>query len=155
MMKFDGVGEDFPGTCSNLQVPAGQKLAFRVFATGDQIYRWNGAAWTFVAPSALLYSAPGEHGYFGTHYAGPTWESRSGSRAVATVLDRCSADEAAIPWLLLKVTASGGAGPLHDVEYIQRVQTAGGLAPSAPGTFNGQETRVPYTSVYAFYHAGH
>jgi hypothetical protein len=142
------------GTCTNLAAPSGQNLTLRVFATGDQIYRWNGTGWDFVAPSAVLYSATQDRGFFGTHYAGPTWESRSGSKAVAAVLDRCTPDPSAIPWLLLKVTAAYGSGPMSTVEYIQRVQTVGGLAPDTPGAVTGQEARVPYTTEYLFYRSG-
>lgn len=147
-------GDVVLGACTNLAAPSGQKLTVRVFATGDQIYRWNGTGWDFVAPSALLYSATQERGFFGTHYAGPTWESRSGSKAVAAVMDRCTPDPSAIPWLLLKVTGSYGSGPLSTVEYIQRVQTVGGLAPVTPGAVPGQEARVPYTTEYLFYRSG-
>jgi uncharacterized protein (TIGR03118 family) len=37
------------------------------------------------------------------------------------------------------------------VSYVQRVNTAGGLAPSAPGAFVGEERQVPYTAEYFFY----
>jgi hypothetical protein len=59
------------GTCTNLNA-AGSTLVLHAYATGVQIYRWNGTAWTFIAPSAELYADAEGHGLIGTHYAGPT-----------------------------------------------------------------------------------
>src|SRR5262245_38157172 len=72
--------------CPQIDVPADSKLVSHVFAVGAQIYRWNGTSWIFVAPDAKLYSDAGQNGLVGTHYAGPTWESNSGSKVVGTVL---------------------------------------------------------------------
>src|SRR5688500_17545000 len=98
------------GSCQNLQVPAESKLVSRMYAEGDQIYRWNGTSWAFVAPSALLFANADGTGLVGTHYAGPTWESNSGSKVVARVLDRCTPDASAIPWLKLEAVSSEGPG---------------------------------------------
>ena len=40
--------------CPDLKAPANTKLAFHVYAQGVQIYRWTGATWSFVGPSAVL-----------------------------------------------------------------------------------------------------
>ena len=136
--------------CQNLEVQNGDKLVRRLYANGVQIYTWNGASWTFVAPSAVLSADPAGNSIVGTHYAGPTWESRSGGTVVGSVLDRCTPDPDDIPWLLLGAVADG-PGLFHRVTYIQRVNTVGGIAPSAPGTHVGEEARVPYTSDYLFY----
>jgi hypothetical protein len=141
------------GNCQNLQAPAGNKVAFHVYAEGVQIYRWNGTSWTFVAPDALLYADAGYNGLVGSHYAGPTWESVSGSKVVAAALAACTPDPSAIAWLLLGAVSSEGPGIFHRVTYIQRVNTVGGLAPSEPGDFVGEEARVPYTTEYIFYRA--
>jgi Protein of unknown function (DUF3455) len=141
------------GDCQNLQVPAGNKVAFHVYAEGVQIYRWNGTSWVFVAPEAVLFAGRGGSGAVGTHYAGPTWESVSGSKVVGTVLQRCTPDPNAIPWLLLKAVSSEGPGIFHRVTYIQRVNTVGGLAPAHPGDVPGEVARVPYTAEYFFYRA--
>jgi hypothetical protein len=133
-----------------LQVPTGSHLVFHVYADGVQIYRWNGTSWTFVAPSALLFANAGGNGVVGTHYAGPTWESMSGGKVTGAVLQRCTPDPASIPWLLLEATPDG-PGIFHRVAFIQRVNTAGGNAPSNPGTVVGEEARVPYTTEYFFY----
>jgi hypothetical protein len=134
-----------------LQAPAGTILIFHVYATGDQIYRWNGTSWVFVAPSAVLSADAGGHSTVGTHYAGPTWESNSGSKVVGTVLDRCTTSTSAIPWLSLTVVSSNGPGIFDGVTFIQRVNTVGGIAPATAGTFVGETVNVPYTAEYYFY----
>jgi Protein of unknown function (DUF3455) len=137
--------------CQNLQVPEGNKVAFHVFAEGVQIYRWNGASWNFVAPEALLFADAGNNGLVGIHYAGPTWESRSGSKVVGMVLERCTPDIGAIPWLLLGSVFNQGPGIFKAVTFIQRLNTVGGTAPPDPGDFVGEVVRVPYTTEYFFY----
>ena len=56
-----------------------------------------------------------------------------------------------IPWLLLFAKTSDGPGIFADVSYVQRVNTAGGNAPSTAGLNVGDEARVPYTAEYYFY----
>ena len=140
------------GECQTLQVPAGNKVSFHVYAEGVQIYRWDGTNWIFDAPEAVLF-ADGDDGAVGIHYAGPTWESVSGSKVVGTVLERCTPDPGAIAWLLLEAVSSEGPGIFRRVTFIQRVNTVGGNAPTDPGDFTGEEVRVPYTAEYFFYRA--
>jgi hypothetical protein len=137
--------------CDRLQVEPGNKVAFHVYALGVQIYRWNGTSWGFVAPVANLFADDNYRGQVGTHYAGPTWESNSGSRLVAARQTSCTPDTTAIPWLLLQTVSTDGPGIFNSVTYVQRVNTAGGLAPAAPGPYVGAETKVPYTAEYYFY----
>ena len=143
------------GDCQNLDVPGGNKVAFHVYADGVQIYRWNGTSWIFVAPEAVLFADAGGNGVVGIHYAGPTWESVSGSKVAGMVLERCPADPDAIPWLLLGTVFKEGPGIFHRVTFIQRVHTVGGNAPTDPGDFPGEVERVPYTAEYFFYRAHH
>ncbi len=137
--------------CDGVQVPEGNQLAFRVYALGYQIYRWDGTKWVFVAPDATLYADAGHHGIVGRHYAGPTWESNSGSAVVGTRIAACTPDTASIPWLLLAGTSSHGPGIFDDVKFIQRVDTVGGIAPTTPGLSVGQSMPVPYMAEYYFY----
>lgn len=140
--------------CDSVQVPPGNKVAFHVYAVGVQRYRWNGTSWAFVEPVATLYAAPNYHGKVGIHYAGPTWESNSGSKVVAARLAGCSPDPTGIPWLLLQTVSNDGPGIFSSVTYVQRVNTVGGLAPVAPGSSIGMVVDVPYTAEYYFYRAG-
>ena len=139
------------GDCDHLQVAAGNKLFFRVYAEGVQIYRWSGTSWVFVAPEAVLSANPGGTGVVGLHYAGPTWESITGGKVVATRLDGCSPDATAIPWLLLQTVSADGI--FSPVTFIQRVNTKGGLMPTAPGISVGAVAEVPYSTEYYFYRA--
>lgn len=138
--------------CQSIQVGADNELAFHTFALGVQVYRWNGTSWAFVEPVANLYADRGFHGQVGTHYAGPTWESKGGAKVVGRRVDGtgCTPDAKSIPWLLLEVTSNEG---FNNPTFIQRVNTTGGVAPAAPGTFVGEEARVPYTAEYYFYRA--
>jgi hypothetical protein len=141
------------GSCDSLAAAEGGRLALQLYARGVQIYRWDGTKWVFVAPSARLY--PNEHasGQVGIHYAGPTWESVSGSKVVGSVMRRCSPNPNAIPWLLLGVVSSEGPGIFHGISQIQRLETTGGNAPAAPGSFVGELANIPYTAEYRFYRA--
>ena len=143
---------ELPGVCTtNLQVQAGSEVTFHVYAIGVQIYRWNGTAWTFVAPSANLYADDGYHGHVGTHYAGPTWESNSGSKFIGRRTGDCTPDATAIPWLRLDMASTDGPGIFSTANQVLRVNTTGGLIPTTPGSTIGQEARVPYTAEYYFY----
>lgn len=139
------------GICESLQVPAGNEVAFHVYASGVQVYRWNGSAWAFIEPVANLYADRNYRGQVGTHYAGPTWESNSGSRVVARRVADCAPNPTAIAWLKLEARSSEGPGIFEGVTFVQRVNTSGGKAPTAAGSFVGEEARVPYTTEYFFY----
>jgi hypothetical protein len=64
-----------------------------------------------------------------------------------------SPDPGAIPWLLLKAKSNEGTGTFSKVTYIQRVDTAGGKAPSdgCDQAHADAEARVDYTAYYYFY----
>lgn len=137
--------------CDSVQVPARNRLAARLYAQGVQIYRWDGSGWAFGEPSARLFAGKHGKGQVGIHYAGPTWESSSGSKVVGTVLRRCTPDAGSIPWLLLGAVSSEGHGIFNGTTHVQRLNTVGGTAPLQPGSFTGEMTSVPYTSEYLFY----
>ena len=142
---------DLPPVCSVIQQPPGNKVFYRTYAVGVQVYKWNGTSWGFVAPVANLYADANFRGEVGFHYAGPTWESNSGSKVVASRAAGCEPDQTAIPWLLLQKVSTAGRGVFRNVSFIQRVNTAGGLSPAAPGSAVGEEKRVPYAAEYYFY----
>ncbi|MDF1503276.1 DUF3455 domain-containing protein [Roseisolibacter sp. H3M3-2] len=140
------------GPCADsIAVPAGHRLARRLYADGVQVYRWNGATWAFVAPEAELFADAAMHGRVGTHFAGPTWRTTGGSAVVAAAVSRCTPDAGAIPWLLLAATGHEGGGYFRHVAFIQRVRTTGGQAPAGPGPYAGAEVRVPYTAEYLYF----
>jgi len=141
-----------PAGCEQLAPPAGNVVAYQVYAVGVQIYRWNGTAWAFVGPEAGLFADVNYRGLVGSHYGGPTWESNSGSLVMssATTAIPCTPDPTAIPWLRLTAVTSSGPGIFEGVTYIQRINTVGGIRPTQSGTL-GQEVRIPYTTEYYFY----
>ena len=144
-----------PGACDSIRVEAGNEVAFHAYASGVQVYRWSGTAWVFVEPVANLFASRNYHGQVGTHYAGPTWESNSGSKIVGRRVagTGCTPDANSIPWILLEAVSTEGPGIFDGVTFVQRVNTTGGSAPSTPGSFAGEEARIPYTAEYYFYRA--
>ena len=151
-LSLNSDGPELPADCGSIAVGEGYKLAFHVYAKGVQIYRYNGAAWVLDAPRASLFAEENYFGEVGTHYAGPHWESKSGSKVkAARVLGTgCTPDPTAVAWLLLKKVETSGAGIFANVEYIQRTNTAGGLPPVEAGALN-EIREVPYTAQYYFY----
>ena len=150
-----------PDAPQELRPPEDQVLALEVPATGVQIYECSAGKdqparfeWAFKAPEAELFDKAGRK--IGKHYAGPTWESNDGSTVVGEVKARNGGpDSNAIPWLLLGAKSNSGTGVFSQIRSVQRLQTVGGKAPSAPcGQDNAQQVvRVPYKATYYFYAA--
>lgn len=143
----------------NLKVPDGNTFLLRAAARGAQIYTCKPKAaspapfaWVLKAPDAELFDQGGAK--IGRHYGGPTWESNDGSRVVGEMI-QASPVPGAVPWLLLRAKSHEGAGALANVTYVQRVDTSGGVAPSAgcDEAHAGAEARVEYSANYDFYSA--
>jgi hypothetical protein len=139
-----------PGTDETLSmiVPAKGVQIYECRAKKDQ----SGYEWAFVAPEAALYGAYAKP--IGHHYAGPQWESDDGSRILGSVKARADAPAAnAIPWLLLSAKSTGPQGAFSQVTSVQRVNTAGGVAPAIGCTQSaaGKSARIDYTADYYFF----
>jgi hypothetical protein len=144
-----------------LSVPDSQILTQQLHATGVQIYLCQPAKgdpaqfeWSLKQPEATLFTQAGKN--VGKHYAGPTWEANDGSKVTGEVIARANSPVPnAIPWLLLSAKTTSGKGMFSAVRSIQRLHTAGGVAP--PGVCSqaqtGQELRVSYSADYLFYAA--
>jgi hypothetical protein len=138
--------------------PAGSELVLIAHAEGVQIYvcRLDAAgkpSWVLKAPDAVL-SDP--QGYtIGSHYTGPTWKHNDGSEITGKAAAKVDAPDAgAIPWLLVEVTGHSGRGIFSLITTIQRIHTAGGLAPAACGeNDHDREVRSTYSADYYFYAA--
>jgi hypothetical protein len=139
-----------------LKPAANEKLAIIASARGVQIYECKAKqgeagvyAWTFVAPEAQLFDNAGNK--IGRHYAGPRWEASDGSNVEGTVKERANAAQPnAVPWLLVSTKSVGGQGAFSKITSIQRVNTAGGVAPTtgcSKATL-GSIARIPYTADY-------
>jgi len=136
-----------------------ESLAMIVPAKGVQIYECRATKnhvgeyeWAFVAPEADLFDAGGNR--IGQHHAGPVWESNDGSRILGTVKERADAPAAgAIPWLLLTTKSIGLNGSFDKVTSVQRVSTAGGVAPKdgCSQATKGTAARIDYSADYYFF----
>src|SRR5262245_34646549 len=126
------VPDPAPEVPESLRVPKGHKPVAHLFATGVQIYTVQKSGtpempkyeWA-QAPSAELFSNEGgKKKKVGTHSAGPTWVTDSGSKVVG---DRSRVVQvkvdSAIPWLLLPASSTSGSGLFDQVSYIQRINT--------------------------------
>lgn len=145
------------GLPENLRVPEGQQLLLHAAARGAQIYVCKAKpaeplafAWVLQAPEAELFDPSGAK--IGRHYAGPTWESADGSRVEGEVIQQ-SPVEGAIPALLLRAKSTEGSGLLASTQYVQRLDTVGGVAPAAgcDDAHAGTRARVDYSATYDFY----
>ena len=135
-----------------IKVPDGNKQFLTAHAVGVQIYSCNGTAWTLTGPRADLYNDRGR--LIATHFAGPTWRSKSGSTVVGKRENGATVDAASIDWLLLSATSTT-PGRFGKTTYIQRINTSGGRANAADcnaGTA-GSTVEVPYTADYVFWKA--
>jgi hypothetical protein len=152
-----------PSVPAAIRVPSGHVPYLLGRATGTQNYTCQrsstgGFAWTFVAPAATLTDGSGR--VIMTHYGGPTWEAKDGSKVVGERVEGVTVSPDAIPWLLLraKSTTRGpdGGDRLTATTYIQRVNTTGGLAPGKGCSASnvGEARNVAYTSDYYFYKSG-
>jgi hypothetical protein len=150
-----------PAVPGEIAVADGHKPFLTGHAEGVQIYACNAIAgghrWGLVAPRANVYDDNGK--LLVTHYGGPTWEARDGSSVVGRRDAGVTVDATAIEWLRLSAARSA-AGPDGDrlkvTTYIQRINTAGGLAPAAAdcnASTAGTRTEVPYTADYVFFKA--
>lgn len=163
---------DVPG---NLVVDTAYKPYLRLHADGTQNYiclaTATGVAWTFLGPQATLFDDDLDQVV--THYLSPnpqesglaraTWRhSRDTSTvwaaAVETSTDAAYVAPGAIPWLKLQVKGAqlgpDGGGALARTAFIQRIDTAGGVAPATgcASTANiGARAFVPYAADYVFY----
>jgi hypothetical protein len=166
---------EVPTVDPSIAVPdGGGGVLLHAIGTGTQNYQClattpsdGGAtsyAWTLITPSANLTDCHAN--LVAIHFASegganfPEWESPDGGDYVigAKHMPTFTPDggSGSIAWLLLNAVDAGGAGTLSMARYIQRLDTDGGIAPSA-STCNGASADagltadVPYTADYYFY----
>ena len=173
-----------PPVPSELRVPPGNVAFLKGHGVGTQNYicRPSGSGVKFVlfTPQATLFNDDGKQ--LTTHFFSPnpfeantdptvvgddmiraTWQHSRDTSTVWAQLDAppVFVTQDAIPWLRLKVPPAGGVqdGPtggdtLTKTTFIQRVNTSGGVAPSAGCTSLaeiGNQAFVPYEADYFFY----
>ena len=164
-----------PNVPANLEVPSGYTPFLLLQAEGTQNYvcvaTASGFAWTFFGPQATLFNSARAQQM--THFLSPnpvenntpraTWQhsgdsSAAWAAAIASSSDANYVAPGAIPWLLLKVVGVQYGPTLGEkltrTAFIQRVNTAGGIAPAtgcAAASDIGKKALVPYTTDYVFY----
>jgi hypothetical protein len=172
---------EIPQVPANLDVPAGNEVFLHGRAAGTQNYvcvsTTAGYRWQFLGPQATLYvpfandlqqqitthflsANPVENGLARATWLGSFDSSQVWARAIANSSDPNYVAPNSVPWLLLEAVGAQ-AGPtggtlLARTTYIQRLNTAGGIAPAAgcsqPADI-GVQALVPYTTDYFFYRA--
>jgi hypothetical protein len=165
-----------PAVPANLVVPTGNHIVLEGNAVGTQNYiclpSGAGFAWTFFGPQATLFNDEDEQ--ILTHFlsanpdeAGtprPTWQNSEDTSAVwgksiANSTDPTFVAPGAIPWLLLQVVGSEegptGGRRLTKTTYIQRLNTVGGVGPTATTCAApadaGKKALIGYSADYFFY----
>ena len=158
-----------PQVPDGLQVPAGNQAFLEGDAIGTQDYICLPSGWTFFGPQATLFNEHDEQ--IITHFLSPNpvetgtppLATRQDSEDTSKVWGRLARPDAlvtpdptAIPWLLVQVVGAQdgptGGDELSETTYIQRLNTAGGVAPTTPCTV-GMMALVPYSAEYFFYKA--
>ena len=165
-----------PEVPANIEVPAGYVPFFEAHAVGTQNYIClptdKRFAWKLFGPQATLFDGIDTPAQVSTHFlsvnpeegvARPTWQhsfdtSSVWARAIANSTDPGYVAAGAIPWLLLEVvgaqTGPTGGSALTPTAFIQRVNTAGGIAPATGCSAKenvGASALVPYAADYVFY----
>ena len=164
-----------PSVPANLEPPAGHNPFLITHAEGTQNYvclpSASGVAWTFFGPQATLFNDARAQQM--THFLSSnpdenntpraTWQhsgdsSAAWAAAIANSSDPNFVARGAIPWLLLQVVGTEYGPTLGEkltrTTFIQRVNTAGGIAPTsgcAAASDVGKKALVPYTTDYVFY----
>jgi hypothetical protein len=169
-----------------IQVPAGNQAFLAAHADGTQndlclpcpnattpaaMCPASEFAWILFGPQATLFNTHDQQ--LITHFLSPnpdesdtpraTWQHSRDTSAVWALATASSSDFAAadaIPWLLLKAVGAQdgptGGDKLSETTFIQRLNTAGGAAPSTGCTVAtdiGKRAFVPYAADYFFYKA--
>jgi Protein of unknown function (DUF3455) len=139
-----------------ITIPDHTRIVTALQAEGVQIYEAkaqpNGSlGWSLVGPDAKLETLDGQ--LAGLHSAGPRWKANDGSEVKAVkppVQNWKSPDPKSVAWLLLEVASEGSNGLFSVVQYVARVSTIGGAAPSDVPTQAGEKKSVPYKAIYLF-----
>jgi hypothetical protein len=175
-------GPEVPPVPSTIQVPAGHVPFLIRQAYGTQNYVClpststpSGFAWALFTPQATLFNRgdkqvmthffspnPAESGTFR-----PTWQHSDDSSIVwakpfPPSLDPNYVAPGALAWLLLEAKGAQegpkGGDTLTQTTFVQRVNTAGGLAPSSGCSSLsevGSAKYIPYAADYVFFRSMH
>jgi len=115
-----------------LRVPAGNHLVASLqVIQGVQVYTCTNGSWSFTEPDADMgvTNRP-----IVVYTAGPEWISSVDGSAVWGMPLASANRTGTIPELLVKAVKNRGQGLFGQVDYIQRLDTLGGLAPTGSCT---------------------
>jgi hypothetical protein len=141
-----------------IAVPADEQLLHHFRASGTQNYKCTssgGATPTYswvATPEAFLYDSCNNKVI--QHSAGPTWTWLADGSAIKGTKVAGSDVTGSIQQLKLTAVSTGSTGVLSNVNYVQRLNTSGGVSPAVGDctASNVDEVRkVAYTATYYFY----
>lgn len=144
---------------SAMKDPDGQKIQFRFHTLphSAQIYTCKSTgqsfAWSGPDPDAIL--ADSANKLTVHHYKGPSWEAADGSMVRsegALARHFLPVNTSAVHWL--ELPAKDPSRQFAKVTFIHRIDTSGGLPPSAKpcdAQHAGDQERVDYSATYLFY----
>jgi hypothetical protein len=138
----------------SVAAPTGTRPVATFAATGVQVYicefdASHRLAWKLKNPDATLYDANGRAVIH--HDAGPSWQAHDHSRIVGRIVGQtASQTPGSIPQLLLETKTTGADGMLSGIRYVQRLDTAGGAAPTNNCLVEHEIGESPYFAHYTF-----
>jgi hypothetical protein len=134
----------------SLQVPAGNRLEVSLHVLqGVQVYECESSAWVNIEPDADM-AVVGSQRPTVLYTAGPRWVSTVDGSAVTGAPAVKYDVPGTIPWLLVKAVSNRGDGLFGKVDWIQRLDTWGGLPPQG-SCMNGSFTASPYSALERFW----
>ena len=131
------------------------RLYLVLHASGVQKYTCQAdGTWLFTDPEATLYKTTGAPKPVGTHFLNfstgrPVWQFKGAAPSRPRGRRGAPGGTGNIAWLLLQAVATS-PGRLGQTTWIQRLNTAGGVAPAGTCT-PGATTAVPYSADYFFW----
>jgi hypothetical protein len=161
---------DFPdaGACTALLTPDGglpPTVLIHGAASGTQNYVCTMSTgsdggpsytWVLTGPNATLDDC--NQNVIGHHFASeagasaPEWQTTDNNYVIAAKAGACTPDAGSVAWLLLKETSNSDAGTISKTQYIQRLNTNGGVpTTTCDGNNVDAGTQVQYTADYYFY----
>lgn len=159
---LDGTGRNADGSVidppagvdPSVMPPDGQHVLGIATGKGVQVYHATGSpvAWVLYGPDAQLFDGATQ---VGTHTVGPTWTALSDGSAIhGQKLAQAAGGSGNVPLLLLQVYSRDGDGVFNRVNFVQRLQTNGGVAPDGVGLddrYLSSEARMTYQATYYFW----
>lgn len=146
------------GIAAGITVSADEAADFMLRAEGVHVFECkplttnaNRFAWSFTAPDVTLYDA----GRAVARHAADNQFEAIADRSTVSAAIRARQDGGAnnLPWLLMRAQSTPDAGLFAGVTSVQRVNTAGGVAPDSgcDGNNVGKEARSAFRADYYFY----